>query len=454
VIQDDDWHLSESQLAGSQETTVARDDPGVTVYQDRSVETELRDGRSDLRHLLRRVGTRVARVGRQPVDRPDFDAPRHCGHHGQGAPRILKPAGEALQWTRCIRCASIICAMQSTIAVIGLWVAILSLAVAVIRTVTAIISAYNMRQLHRTSLLAAVGVVDAERFANTPKAFRNRLTSILVYLLDVPKNAYAIPYFAFRLTNDGRRAIKNVRVQLEFPTNYLLSDNTVLKFEDFAAVLRKPKEAPDPVHRIATVLEGVARVSFELPILRPGESFGTVEPLKFTGPELEQAAQSSEFSWFRPAALHQRLRRIPDFIDMFRLRLFVFCEDREPIKRSVDVYAFEHHGAVEPAEVLGPLEDAIWIDAAPKSGDIYFSPWSPLKLTREMLEIVFPRFDADADGRLCRERLLEGDLAIADLNVPRWDYRYDSRPHSLGIQLKHGIGRARNITYMVPRLDS
>ena len=79
VIQDDDWHLSESQLASSQETTVARDDPGVTVYQDRRVETELRDGRRDLRHLLRRVRPRVLRVRHQPVGRPQFDAPRHRG---------------------------------------------------------------------------------------------------------------------------------------------------------------------------------------------------------------------------------------------------------------------------------------------------------------------------------------------------------------------------------------
>ena len=79
MIQNDDWHLSESQLASSQETTVARDDPGVTVYQDRSVETELRDGRRDLRHLLRRVRPRVLRVRHQPVGGPHFDAPRHRG---------------------------------------------------------------------------------------------------------------------------------------------------------------------------------------------------------------------------------------------------------------------------------------------------------------------------------------------------------------------------------------
>ena len=83
VVQHHHRNLRETQLAGSQEASVAGNDPVHRIDQDRIGESKLHDGRRDLRDLLRRVGPRVPGVRHQPGGRPDFDAPRHGGRYGR-----------------------------------------------------------------------------------------------------------------------------------------------------------------------------------------------------------------------------------------------------------------------------------------------------------------------------------------------------------------------------------
>jgi hypothetical protein len=76
VVQHHYRNLSEAQLAGSQEATVAGNNPIHRVDEDRIGETELSDGRSNLRYLSLRMSARIVREGNEPVNGPDLD-----GHH-------------------------------------------------------------------------------------------------------------------------------------------------------------------------------------------------------------------------------------------------------------------------------------------------------------------------------------------------------------------------------------
>jgi DNA modification methylase len=77
-----DVNLGKAQLTRCQETPAAGDDPVVGIDEDRVDETELHNGRRDLRHLLWRVRPRVLGVGHEPVDQPDLNAARHDRRNG------------------------------------------------------------------------------------------------------------------------------------------------------------------------------------------------------------------------------------------------------------------------------------------------------------------------------------------------------------------------------------
>ena len=79
VIEDDHRHVLQPQLPRGQQPSVAGDDAGVGVHQDRIVEPELHDARRNLGNLLVGMRPRIPGVWHQPVDRPQFDSPRHGG---------------------------------------------------------------------------------------------------------------------------------------------------------------------------------------------------------------------------------------------------------------------------------------------------------------------------------------------------------------------------------------
>jgi hypothetical protein len=82
VNQHDDRHFRQAQRARGQQTTVAGDNPGVAVHQDRRVEAELRDTRRDLRNLGIRMGALIPRVRHEATHGPDLDAPCQSGRNG------------------------------------------------------------------------------------------------------------------------------------------------------------------------------------------------------------------------------------------------------------------------------------------------------------------------------------------------------------------------------------
>jgi hypothetical protein len=87
VLEPDHRDLGEAQLARCEQPTVARQNAGVLVDQDRVGSTKFDHRRRDLVHLRVAVCARVALVRPQLVDRPELDA---VGQRNQpGAPRCI-----------------------------------------------------------------------------------------------------------------------------------------------------------------------------------------------------------------------------------------------------------------------------------------------------------------------------------------------------------------------------
>jgi hypothetical protein len=73
MVENDDRDGLKPELPRGFEPAVTGDHLAIARDQDRVGPTELDDARCDLRHLLRRVGPRVARIGRQPIEGPLLD---------------------------------------------------------------------------------------------------------------------------------------------------------------------------------------------------------------------------------------------------------------------------------------------------------------------------------------------------------------------------------------------
>jgi hypothetical protein len=73
VIEHDHRHDLQPEFLGGGQASVPSDDDAVAARQDRIGESELGDAGGDLRHLLLRVGPRVAGVGQQLGGRPLLD---------------------------------------------------------------------------------------------------------------------------------------------------------------------------------------------------------------------------------------------------------------------------------------------------------------------------------------------------------------------------------------------
>ena len=77
MIQHDHRDFLQLEFLRAQHPPVAGDDAVVSSNQHRIHEPELGDACGNLHHLLVGVGSRIARVRNQPLDRPDLDSPRH-----------------------------------------------------------------------------------------------------------------------------------------------------------------------------------------------------------------------------------------------------------------------------------------------------------------------------------------------------------------------------------------
>jgi len=266
-----------------------------------------------------------------------------------------------------------------------------------------------------------VGVIDPGRYVNPPAGTGSVNETSVLYLLDVPKTAVTIVHCMVRLANSGKVAINDVRLQMEYPEEYLV-DEVVVVGENMAVFAGGPIAAKRAGQREVNILEGVARVSYNLSVLRHGETIVIPEPLKIRYCQGTGAGSP---------ALTTRLMRKPRFLDYLRLRVFVFSQ--EPRREAAfDIYTFSGSNMKDLDVAVDAINEAVWNGEVPRPG-LYFRPFGLPRLGTARVEFWAPRLKTHIPQQLYQEIPLQANLAgILRLLLPPVDFRNTDARADLG----------------------
>lgn len=299
-----------------------------------------------------------------------------------------------------------------------------------------------------TEMTMEIGIVDPDSYSNPPFGTSSPKESSVLFLLDVPETAVTIVYCLLRLTNSGDHGINGVRIQIEYPEEYLVDEGVVVLFEKIAAIVREPG-APTRSERIkreVSTLAGTVRVSYNLNLLRYGETVVVPEPLKIRRDGEPGRRRRHDFN---PSALTARLALKSRFIDYLRLRTFVFSQESK-LERAFDVFSFSGSKPADLDAAIAAIKDAVWNGKFPAPG--YY--WTPFgwrdKAKASRLEFCVPQLRAELPGQLYQEVPLESNcLGISPLLLPPVDFRHTDTQASLGFRVTRRTGSLQpDVTFL------
>lgn len=293
----------------------------------------------------------------------------------------------------------------------------------------------------------SIGLTDPVLDVDARKAASTQETAML-FLLDVPKTAVTIVHCMFRLSNTGDHGLKSVRVEINYPEEYLVDEGVVVLFEDAAAVIEagSAEKRSKAVERDVVVLGGMVRVSYDLEVLRFKETALIAEPLKFRSRSPMNNHHSGQF---QPPALTARLRKRKSFLDYVRLGVFVFTEELK-LESAFDVFCFAGLNPVDADTAIDGIKQAIWNDTYPQPG-FYFNPFANRVRTCR-LEVWVPQLNAAMPKMLYQDIPTKPHAgAISRLMLPPVDFRYTDAIHPLGkLVLRHPKRKRKDAVFAPP----
>lgn len=205
----------------------------------------------------------------------------------------------------------------------------------------------------------------------------------------IPEKPTPHPFLAFLfvgLENQGKEALKNVRLVLEYKKQYL-ADNQLLqsvsqfeptviqsRYEPNTAFLLKPqrkvRDLRKTLERREVVKYGeMAQISCEIPIIRPGEGvmFSDLLLLRGQGPDDFKGLEFVDEGFQN---ILTSLREIKSLKDYFVVSILAFAENHEKAHSRLSVLRFSN--GTDPEEAFDRFMKALWFGEKPLSG-YYFS---------------------------------------------------------------------------------
>lgn len=265
-------------------------------------------------------------------------------------------------------------------------IAIIASLLGIIGGILTVFVVLRRRQLARPSLRLFVGAIGEE--SGVPKKFRKQLPSIMAI---IPRTSLIHPlvtYLILGLENQGKEALRNVRLVLEYKKQYFIDNallTSILQFEPTVLDSSDDSNVAYSVHsqvreeefkevmkwRKSIVHGDVAQISYEIPMIRPGEGVGLYDLLLLKG----RGADNFQGLGFGDEGFQnilQLLREIKSIKDYFAISIFVFAENHEKIKSRLSVLRFSDGTDLE--EALSKFREAVWLGKLPRSGWYYSDP--------------------------------------------------------------------------------
>ena len=267
--------------------------------------------------------------------------------------------------------------------------------IGVLTGVLAILLFFRQRQFSRPNLQLIIGWDSPSH--EIPRKLRKLPLSFVVMAPARSLNEPLIVYLPFCFKNPGRETVRNVRVSLEYPSDYLITNTVFESLADFKPTivpdigkadhvgLLKPQFTPEQLQEMLKVREvvefdGRAQVTFEIPLIRPGEWLIMYELLRLPG----LGPHSIEKLGFgSPGFNHvlDQMRKIPSVLDYLVVNLFVYAENHKRLNRKVSVIRFTSEADAD-RDML-KVGNTFWFGKLPPPGLYYtdrFYRWLGYKL--------------------------------------------------------------------------
>jgi len=229
-------------------------------------------------------------------------------------------------------------------------------------------------------------------------------------------------YFAlpFCLENTTRLPIHNIRLSLYYSPKNLLTEEMVQR-----ELSQKVRIFPKDFDRQVTVYGDVAYVTYEFPIMRPGEKFVLADPLKVPfHKHISKDISDAE----KEASLFERMKRIEHLIDFFPVDIFLYSENCPPQSQRINVMCFNIDSLDDLLKMSAPVLDAFWGGKYPRAGIYLIPPWKK-SIKFEFGEIIIPELQkvkGKTTQHIFIENPLEASGGLIDMVLPAWDYYTES----------------------------
>lgn len=245
------------------------------------------------------------------------------------------------------------------------------------------------------------------------------------YFCDVPDGSYAFFCFFYGISNEEKSsaAAKNVNVLLECPAENVVTEENLL---DFTELVVLAKLASDAKHsevnyfksREVMIVGDMATISYDIPLVRPGEKIMIGEVFKIKNAISNRANHPMHASAVRPMEVVENLLKIGNFIDYFKVKIYVSSENTKREKGRADIYCFHGSTPENISRTMQAMSQFVWIT---KKIYCVWSPplfkslkilipvkrghwfWVPpigsLELFSEPIEIIIPHFEEKLKGK-------------------------------------------------------
>lgn len=259
--------------------------------------------------------------------------------------------------------------------------------VSVLVGVLTVLVILRRKQMAKPRFRLILGIPLKSKIRRKKEFRRFSLTSILFAEDGGPYPVPKILIVPYTLDNNGKEAIKDIRLQLEYNEAYAIDDAelpSILDIEPqvlpskscskdrivFQSQLGKDDIEKVKKHRTCYKFAGRAIVAYEVPLLRPGEILVIPDIIRMESrgvPDREQGR-------FEDSGFRHILERISDIEivrDFFVVDVNVYSETCPRIKETVKVVRIDGASEQLVEEFLKRLSSALWLGNFPKPG-IYF----------------------------------------------------------------------------------
>jgi hypothetical protein len=253
------------------------------------------------------------------------------------------------------------------------------------------------------------------------------------YFCDVPDDSYIFVNFFYGISNEenATAAAKGVSILLEYPKENIIVEDTVLNFKDEHVVLMQPpldikfgnsKYGAGKYYKSRQVVFAgeKAIVSYEIPFIRPGEGIMINEGFKIRKSVGNRADRPLIESGVRPTEVIEKLLEIKNFIDYFKVKIYVSSENSKREKTEANIYCFQGTSSENIPSTIQAIDRifltsnnkifCVWNPPLFKSvkvaipgkigGWIWLPPIGSVGFYSELIEVIIPHLEKKLDGRI------------------------------------------------------